>query len=229
MIKNRLAVLLAERNLKITQVAKDTGISRNTITSTAQNDSKMIQLQTIDVLCNYLGITPADFFEYYPAIYDISIFIEDFEMEVFFNDMFVTGMNISNFSADIYLDLKFPNNQTYSFSLEADFINSSGKFDFPAGLIEDKDLLELQLKFANEDDKKHFKDNIWNDMSIGIQSDLFRELKEMLIRELRNYLIENPTKVIKSGYSSDFEKMWQSELSDFENYFILNFASLLKK
>ncbi|WP_444810941.1 helix-turn-helix domain-containing protein, partial [Streptococcus canis] len=32
LIKNRLAELLAQRQLKITKVAKDTGISRNTIT-----------------------------------------------------------------------------------------------------------------------------------------------------------------------------------------------------
>ncbi|WP_203269487.1 helix-turn-helix domain-containing protein [Streptococcus uberis] len=66
MIKNRLAILLAERQLKITKVAKDTGISRNTITSTVQNDGTMIKLDTIETLCNYLNIEPKDFFEYSP-------------------------------------------------------------------------------------------------------------------------------------------------------------------
>lgn len=66
MIRNRLSVLLAERTLKITKVAKETGISRNTITSTAQNDGKMIQLETINALCHYLKITPGEFFSYIP-------------------------------------------------------------------------------------------------------------------------------------------------------------------
>ncbi|EMB9041042.1 helix-turn-helix transcriptional regulator, partial [Listeria monocytogenes] len=35
MIHNNLSVLLAERNIKITRVAKDTGISRSTITAIA--------------------------------------------------------------------------------------------------------------------------------------------------------------------------------------------------
>lgn len=78
MIRNRLAELLAERGLKITQVAKDIpGLSRNTITATAQNDGKMIQLETIDLLCNYLGITPSEFFEFAP--YRITVKQEDGE------------------------------------------------------------------------------------------------------------------------------------------------------
>lgn len=71
MIRNNLAVLLAERSLKITQVAQDTGISRNTITSTAQNDGKMIQLETINILCQYLGISHSEFFSYLP--FDVKV------------------------------------------------------------------------------------------------------------------------------------------------------------
>lgn len=77
MIRNRLSVLLAERKLKITQVANDTKLSRNTITSTAQNDGKMIQLETINVLCKYLNITPTDFFDYSPLDFEYFISIDE--------------------------------------------------------------------------------------------------------------------------------------------------------
>src|SRR5690625_3225521 len=66
MIRNRLSILLAERGLTITKVAKETGISRNTITSTAQNDTEMIRLKTINSLCKFLNVTPTEFFEYEP-------------------------------------------------------------------------------------------------------------------------------------------------------------------
>lgn len=67
MIRNRLAELLAERKLKISRVANDIpNLSRNTITSTASNETKMIQIETINSLCQYLEITPSDFFEYIP-------------------------------------------------------------------------------------------------------------------------------------------------------------------
>ena len=66
MLKCNLAVLLAERNLKITKVSRDTGISRTTLTSLANNYSQGIQFETLDTLCAYLKITPADFFCYSP-------------------------------------------------------------------------------------------------------------------------------------------------------------------
>lgn len=54
--------LLAERNLKITQVCKDTGLSRPTLNAIKYGRSKGIQLETIDVLCNYFDITPGELF-----------------------------------------------------------------------------------------------------------------------------------------------------------------------
>ena len=56
MIKVNLAVLLAERNIKISELAKHTGISRTTLTSLYYNQSKGIQFDTLDVLCTYLKV-----------------------------------------------------------------------------------------------------------------------------------------------------------------------------
>ena len=58
----KLWELLAERNLKITQVCKDTGLSRPTLNSIFNDRNKGIQLETIDILCNYLRITPGELF-----------------------------------------------------------------------------------------------------------------------------------------------------------------------
>ena len=67
MIRNKLASILADRGIKISRAAMELpNISRNTITNTASNNGKMIQLETIDTLCQYLNITPAEFFEYLP-------------------------------------------------------------------------------------------------------------------------------------------------------------------
>lgn len=59
----RLWELMAERNLKITQVSKDTGLSRPTLNNIKFNRNKAIQVETIDTLCNYFRITPGDLFE----------------------------------------------------------------------------------------------------------------------------------------------------------------------
>lgn len=58
----RLWELMAERNLKITQVSKDTGLSRPTLNNIKFNRNKAIQMETIDILCNYFRITPGELF-----------------------------------------------------------------------------------------------------------------------------------------------------------------------
>lgn len=77
MIRNKLSILLTERDLKITKVANDTKISRTTLTAINQNESKMIQIETINTLCKYLKITPCDFFEYSPLDVSFSFDILD--------------------------------------------------------------------------------------------------------------------------------------------------------
>ena len=67
MIHCNLSVLLAERRIRISKVAADTGISRTTLTALAQNDSKGIQLNTLNTLCIYLGISPGELFAFSPV------------------------------------------------------------------------------------------------------------------------------------------------------------------
>ncbi|MDT1958677.1 XRE family transcriptional regulator [Carnobacterium divergens] len=85
MIRNRLGILMAERGIKISDVYEATKISRSTLTSISQNDSKMIQLETIDSLCNYFSITPNDFFDYAPFILKFDCYISSFRSDAFDN------------------------------------------------------------------------------------------------------------------------------------------------
>lgn len=68
MIKNNLSVLMAERDLKIADVYEDTGISKTTLMALAENNGKGVQYETIDKLCNYLEVSPSEFFIYAPYI-----------------------------------------------------------------------------------------------------------------------------------------------------------------
>lgn len=70
MVRCNLSVLLAERNLKITKVCKDTGISRTTLTYLSNNYSKGIQYDTLNTLCAYLNVGPGELISYAPV--DIS-------------------------------------------------------------------------------------------------------------------------------------------------------------
>ena len=76
MIKSRLGVLMAERSLKISDVYNETGISKTTLMAIADNTGKGVQYETVDRLCNYLGVTPCEFFEYSPYMIDLKTYFK---------------------------------------------------------------------------------------------------------------------------------------------------------
>ena len=81
MIKFNLAVLMAERDIKMAQIARETDISRTTLNSLVDNQSQGIQLDIINKLCIYLKVTPEQFFIYVP--FDVSVkVIGQFELEI---------------------------------------------------------------------------------------------------------------------------------------------------
>lgn len=63
-MKNKLAVLMAERGLKIADLYRDTGISKTTLMQIANNTGKGIQYETLEKLLDYFDISPNDFFGY---------------------------------------------------------------------------------------------------------------------------------------------------------------------
>lgn len=64
MIKCHLSRLMGERKLKISDVARDTGLHRNTITLLYQETATRIDLDAIDTLCKYFGVPVGELFEY---------------------------------------------------------------------------------------------------------------------------------------------------------------------
>ena len=71
MILCNLAVLLAERKLKITAVSQDTGLSRTTLTALASNACQGVQFDTLNKLCKYLGATPDQMLLFSPFDFDV--------------------------------------------------------------------------------------------------------------------------------------------------------------
>lgn len=62
MIKSNLAVLMAERGLKMVDVINETGIAKATIRALYYNQGKGVQFETVDTLCEFLGVTPGELF-----------------------------------------------------------------------------------------------------------------------------------------------------------------------
>lgn len=60
-LKNNFSRILGEKRLTISTVARETGISRFTLTQLYYERTKYIQSKTLYALCNYFAIAPGDF------------------------------------------------------------------------------------------------------------------------------------------------------------------------
>ena len=63
MIKCHLSRLMGERKLKISDVARETGLHRNTITLLYQETATRVDLEAIDALCKYFQVGVGELFE----------------------------------------------------------------------------------------------------------------------------------------------------------------------
>jgi DNA-binding Xre family transcriptional regulator len=69
MIRNRLKILLAERNLNYTRLSEMTGISINALSKMGKNSgtgAKQITYEVLEKLCEALECDIADIIEYIP-------------------------------------------------------------------------------------------------------------------------------------------------------------------
>lgn len=63
MIKCNLSRIMGEKKLKISDVARDTGINRGTLTRLYQETAERIDLDVMDQLCAYLNCEVGELFE----------------------------------------------------------------------------------------------------------------------------------------------------------------------
>ena len=63
MIKCHLSRMMGEKKLKISDVAEQTGIHRNTITALYKETAQRIELDTIDKLCEFFECSVGEFLE----------------------------------------------------------------------------------------------------------------------------------------------------------------------
>ena len=60
MIKSNLAVLLAERKMRVADLVKETGINKSTLYKLYNDESVRIDFETIDKICSALNIQVGD-------------------------------------------------------------------------------------------------------------------------------------------------------------------------
>jgi len=60
MIRLRLSALMGERKLRISDVMRDTGISRNALTRIYREEVDRLDLEILEKLCRYLDVEISD-------------------------------------------------------------------------------------------------------------------------------------------------------------------------
>ena len=68
MIKVNLAVLLAERGMKQSDLANATGIRANTISRMVHGDNNHVSLKNLDLICEALSCDVSDIYEHISAL-----------------------------------------------------------------------------------------------------------------------------------------------------------------
>lgn len=202
MIRNNLAVLLAQRKIKATRVAVDTGIARSTLSSLTNNESKMIQFDTINNLCAYLKIEPKDFFDFSPIDFEINFVINSLDAYFYIDDSLIEWhQGIKNFSADLFL-------KVYKNKRQIDTIEMTAELSEPAensGFEEhDNGDTVVRIKLLDPENKLN---TIWKNENLysfwsSMRNDLLNNITAPLI-ESANGQVEDDT--LFSNWSIDLE------------------------
>lgn len=119
MLISKLKTILAEKGIKISRVFNDTGISRSTLTALAENQSKGIQFETLNTLCNYLKVNPGELFSYVPFDFEVNIdtVTVDNANSPYYNegDFNVSAIGNCDITVSLFINVKFEKGH---FSLE---------------------------------------------------------------------------------------------------------------
>lgn len=208
MIRNRLKELMAERGLKASRIANDIeNLSRNTINSTVNNNGKMIQFETINLLCQYLGVTPNDFFEYLPFDVDVAVNADN---KLIVNYPSSSGDVISGIIHPFYLNLYLKRistnqasgitNKTFELSvvlkkpikLETDSFNNlvpTNNADFIVVLG------NPPIKKQYEEQKEEFSNFWYKELTPSFQQDIRKEITSKLSDYVVNEVIDQLSSV----------------------------------
>ena len=170
MIRSNLAVLLAERGLKISKVSADTGITRVTLTALVNNSNQGIQFDTLDKLCVYLKVTPKEFFSFVPFSLQMEIknsyIANEFDGEVY------EGF-------DIQIDLP---SLAGNFSVEVHGKTYEDETEFA-----DRKLIGLDLVVRYEDDDFFYHEFVVHDFQqipISFKPDIEKKIANLIISSI---------------------------------------------
>lgn len=174
MLRCNLALLLAERGLKISKVAKDTGISRTTLTALTNSTSQGVQLETIDKLCMYLKTDVSSFFVFHPSTISFILSKENDKTFLFLTIKYNT--QIFKVLFEVYVNPVYINDPSF---------NKAG--GYVISLFFAGSFTEPPTKFSKDDEwevgNEWFERHYYPKLPIIFRTDLENKIKNIIIKE----------------------------------------------
>lgn len=174
MLRCNLALLLAERGLKISKVAKDTGISRTTLTALTNSTSQGVQLETIDKLCMYLKTDVSSFFVFHPSTISFILSKENDKTFLFLTIKYNT--QIFKVLFEVYVNPVYIDDPSF---------NKAG--GYVISLFFAGSFTEPPTKFSKDDEwevgNKWFERHYYPKLPIIFRTDLENKIKNIIIKE----------------------------------------------
>lgn len=195
MIRSRLNVLLAERDLRQDQISTDTGISKVTISNIVNNKTNGFQYETLNELAKYLQITPGDLFEYY----DQDLFIDLRNNELTITDYSFLSQIKSN------KDVEKSSNTDNALDIAVEGISykisKSGNIHFDLPLFLNVQDIDSRLSDGLEvvgtnihgvisiSDQENNRKNAFNDFIRNLPMSFKQTVSDMFMDFLRNHIL----------------------------------------
>lgn len=174
MLRCNLALLLAERGLKISKVAKDTGISRTTLTALTNSTSQGVQLETIDKLCMYLKTDVSSFFVFHPSTISFILSKENDKTFLFLTIKYNT--QIFKVLFEVYVNPVYIDDPSF---------NKAG--GYVISLFFAGSFTEPPTKFSKDDEwevgNEWFERHYYPKLPIIFRTDLENKIKNIIIKE----------------------------------------------
>jgi DNA-binding Xre family transcriptional regulator len=238
---SNLAVLLAERKLRISRAATDTGVSRTTLTALSQNDFKGVQVDTMNTLCQYLSVTPGELFDFVPFDLTFSIAQEslmvsgierggDYVEEVIIQkadiDAFLkrsaineaVGRSEKTFDLTIRItkDVPIPSKNKNPFD---DDSNDSSPTEIPIEVLlghsDDNKAFESQnhefQQMWDNDLTPAFRAQVSNLMDLTIKKTISGMIREYFAAHIKNDLFEPDWNKLRYSFSVSFKNAYTEE------------------
>lgn len=190
MIRNNLAKLMIDRNMKATELSETTGIARSTISKISNNISTKIDFNTLNDICIALEIEPEDFFAFIPINYNFKITIgneaREIEGELIVDDELLGEETYNptfyNISAIIEFERKNEANISYEYSGEVEV-----NYDYLTYLERETevkgDMVEATLKLSDNIDENNIYESLPVEFQTQVRIDFNKEIYYELIKK----------------------------------------------